>query len=249
MRGLRTRPAVSPQNRIRRWHGTPVRSRSVTGPANRFAIRIRRPGRPGCQRPRWSSKARENGCSVTSRRSACHVQDRWPAAPSTSSAEMRAWQHYQAISPASRRIRQEVRGRTKAEVREKLQALHRELEAGLRVSATYTVASCIRDWLDDGPTTRQASTVENYRRLADHAIGKLGAVKVKDLTARQVQKALAELSVSLSTRSLRPPLLSTRLTRSLAHGEQLHWQPVVDRRGRSLRSPGCLARPQPCLPT
>ena len=58
-----------------------------------------------------------------------------------------AWQHHQAISPASRRIRQKVRGRTKAEVREKLQALHRELEAGLRVSVTYTVASCIRDWL------------------------------------------------------------------------------------------------------
>jgi len=160
---------------------------------------------------------------------------------------MRAWQHYQAISPASRRIRQKVRGRTKAEVREKLPALHRELGAGLRVSATYTVASCSRDWLDDGPTTRQASTVENYRRLADHAIGKPGAVKLKDLTARQVQKALAELSASLSTRSLRPPLLSTRLTRSLAHGEQLHWQPVVDRRG--LRSRVCLARPQPCLPT
>jgi hypothetical protein len=43
-----------------------------------------------------------------------------------------------------------------------------------------TVASCIRDWLDDGLMTRQASTVENYRRLADHAIGKLGAVKLKD---------------------------------------------------------------------
>jgi len=158
---------------------------------------------------------------------------------------MRAWQHYQAISPASRRIRQKVRGRTKAEVREKLPALHRELGAGLRVSATYTVASCSRDWLDDGPTTRQASTVENYRRLADHAIGKPGAVKLKDLPARQAQKALAELPA----RSLRPPLLSTRLTRSLAHGEQLHWQPVVDRRGRGLRSRVCLARPQPCLPT
>ena len=125
---------------------------------------------------------------------------------------MRAWQHHQAISPASRRIRQKVRGRTKAEVREKLQAPHRELEAGLRVSATYTVASCIRDWLDDGLTTRQASTVENYWRLADHTIGKLGAVKLKDLTARQVQKALAELSASLSARSLRPPLPSIRLT-------------------------------------
>jgi hypothetical protein len=138
-------------------------------------------------------------------------------------------------------------GRTKAEVQEKLQALHRKLEAGIRISATYTVASCIRDWLD-GLTTRRASTVENYRRSADHAIGKLGGVKLKDLTARQVQKALAELSESLPARSLRPPLLSTRLTRSLAHGEQLHWQPVVDRRGRGLKSCVCLARPRPCLP-
>jgi hypothetical protein len=48
-----------------------------------------------------------------------------------------------------------------------------------------------RDWLDDGLTTRQASAVENYRRLADRAIGKLGAVKLKNPTARQVQKALA----------------------------------------------------------
>jgi hypothetical protein len=46
------------------------------------------------------------------------------------------------------------------------------------------VASRIRDWLDDGLTTRQGGTVENYRRLADHAIGKPGAVKLKDLTAR-----------------------------------------------------------------
>jgi hypothetical protein len=34
------------------------------------------------------------------------------------------------------RIRQKARGRTKTEVRDKLQALHRDLEAGLRVSAS-----------------------------------------------------------------------------------------------------------------
>jgi len=66
---------------------------------------------------------------------------------------------------------------------------------------------------------------------------------------RQVQKALAELSASPPARSLRAPVLSTRLTRSLAHGEQLHWQPVADRGGRGLRSRVCLARPQPCPPT
>jgi phosphoribosyl 1,2-cyclic phosphodiesterase len=53
------------------------------------------------------------------------------------------------------------------------------LDAGAVRRAACTMASCIRDWLDDGPTTRQASTVGNYRPLADHATGKLGAVKLK----------------------------------------------------------------------
>ncbi len=52
---------------------------------SRTRTKSRRSGCPG-GRPRWSSKARENGHSVTSRRSACHAQNRWPAAPSTSSA-------------------------------------------------------------------------------------------------------------------------------------------------------------------
>jgi hypothetical protein len=103
---------------------------------------------------------------------------------------MRAWQHHQAISPASRRIRQKVRGRAKAEVREKLQALHRELKA------------CMGDYLDDGPATRQARTAGNGRRLAGYAIGEPGAVKLKGLTAGQVHKALAEVPVSRPARSL-----------------------------------------------
>jgi hypothetical protein len=65
-----------------------------------------------------------------------------------------------------------------------------------------------QDWPDDRPTPRQASTAGNHRRRAGHAIGKPGAVKVKYLTARQVQQALAELPA----RSLRPPVLSARLT-------------------------------------
>jgi hypothetical protein len=51
------------------------------------------------------------------------------------------------------------------------------------------VASRIRDWLADGIRSRQARTVENYPRLASQAVAKLGAVKLKDLTARQVRKA------------------------------------------------------------
>jgi len=116
-----------------------------------------------------------------------------------------------------RRIRHKVRGRTKAEVRDKLKALHQELEAGLKTSATYTVKSCVQDWLASGLTSRRADTIENYTRMADHAITKLGAVRLKNLTARQVQSALADLAPSLSTRSLR--LVHQILERSIRHAQ------------------------------
>jgi len=49
--------------------------------------------------------SRENGCSVTSRRSASPAQDRCPAAPSTSSADERASVH---ASPRSHSVRCDV---------------------------------------------------------------------------------------------------------------------------------------------
>ncbi len=127
-----------------------------------------------------------------------------------------------------RRIRHKVCGRTKAEVRDKLKALRQELDAGLKISATYTVKSCIQDWLASGLTARQADTIENYTRMADHAIAKLGAVRLKNLTARQVQSALAELAPSLSTRSLR--LVHQILERSIRHAQ------ACDLAGRNVAS-------------
>jgi hypothetical protein len=52
-------------------------------------------------------------------------------------------------------------------------------------------------------TTRRRGFGEDSIYFAGHAVAKLGAVKLRELTARHVQAALAELSGSLSTRSLR----------------------------------------------
>jgi hypothetical protein len=79
-----------------------------------------------------------------------------------------------------------------------------------------------RDWLGDGPRRGRPALSGITGVLPIMRSASSARSKLKDLTARQVQKALAELSASLSPRSLRPPLLSTRLIRSLAHGEQLH---------------------------
>ena len=53
-----------------------------------------------------------------------------------------------------RRIRRKVTGRTKTEVKDKLKALRRELDAGIHSSPSYTMALCIEDWLSQGLSAR-----------------------------------------------------------------------------------------------
>jgi hypothetical protein len=43
-------------------------------------------------------------------------------------------------------IRRKVTGRTKTEVREKLKRLRVEVDAGLKTSASYTLAKAVDDW-------------------------------------------------------------------------------------------------------
>ena len=47
-----------------------------------------------------------------------------------------------------KRRRRTVIGKTKAQVKDKLDQLENEIKAGVRTPATYTVGQCVRDWLD-----------------------------------------------------------------------------------------------------
>ena len=49
-----------------------------------------------------------------------------------------------------KRLRRKVSGQTKAEVKDKLKALHSELDAGLRTAQGYTVEKAVADWLEEG---------------------------------------------------------------------------------------------------
>jgi len=49
-----------------------------------------------------------------------------------------------------RRIRRKVVGRSKAEVRDKLKAPHREMDSHIRPGPRYTVGDALDDWLADG---------------------------------------------------------------------------------------------------
>ena len=54
------------------------------------------------------------------------------------------------FGPDGKRVRRKVYGRTKQDVRDRLKALHGEVDRGLRTSATYTVRQAVEDWLASG---------------------------------------------------------------------------------------------------
>ena len=65
-----------------------------------------------------------------------------------------------------KRIRKKVSGQTRTEVKDKLKALHSELDAGVRTAAGYTVDMAVTDWLAEGLPGRAAKTVEVYAGCA-----------------------------------------------------------------------------------
>ena len=107
------------------------------------------------------------------------------------------------FTPAGMRIRRKVTDRTKAEVRSKLRELHQEVDSGLRPRQGYTVNDALEDWLAHGLDGVSARTVTLYKGtivplLREH----LGTVKLKDLTAGDVQNALTALASRMSTRTV-----------------------------------------------
>jgi integrase len=90
------------------------------------------------------------------------------------------------------------------EAKNKLKDVLRDYEDGLAIApADYTVARAVKDWLTFGLAGRDRRTVETCRILCDrHVIPALGARKLRDLSAEDVDGWLAEKSKKLSTRTL-----------------------------------------------
>jgi integrase len=101
------------------------------------------------------------------------------------------------------RRRLKRRGRTRAVVKDKLIKAVEELESGLKPAEGYTVNDAVTDWLAKGLKGRDEHTVTTNRILAEqHVIPLIGAVKLKELTADDVDGWLDGLSGKLATRSL-----------------------------------------------
>ncbi|MFI5632210.1 tyrosine recombinase XerC [Streptomyces sp. NPDC051664] len=122
-------------------------------------------------------------------------------------------------APDGKRLRPKVYGKTKTEVRGKIRELKKEVEAGARTPANYTVANAVNDWLERGLKGRDEQTVGKNRTLATkHLIPFVGRAKLKDLSADDVDDWLTGRAEELATRTLRDVLAVLR--RSIEHAQR-----------------------------
>ncbi|MEV5949574.1 tyrosine-type recombinase/integrase [Streptomyces sp. NPDC051993] len=131
-------------------------------------------------------------------------------------------------TPAGKRNRTTVSGKTKTEVRHKLKERKKELElaSGSKTPANYTVSQAVANWLAQGLKGRETSSVETYRILADnHITPALGAAKLRELEADDLDDWLEEKSKVLATQSLK--MVHSILRRSITHAQ---------RRGKAVRN-------------
>ena len=78
------------------------------------------------------------------------------------------------------------------------------MEAGVTTDAKYTVEYAVNDFLAKGLKGRSKTTIDNYRSLAGHSlIPQIGGIKLKELTADQLDDWLDAHAEELTTRTLR----------------------------------------------
>ncbi|GAB2822616.1 hypothetical protein GCM10022221_20770 [Actinocorallia aurea] len=107
-------------------------------------------------------------------------------------------------TPSGRRIVRKGAGRTKTEAKEKLKEVLRDHEDGLAIAPmNYTVKNAVEDWLRFGLADKAAKTVETCTIHAKtHIIPDLGARKLRELSAEDVERWLEVKAKTLSTRTL-----------------------------------------------
>jgi integrase len=95
-------------------------------------------------------------------------------------------------------------GRTKTEARRKLREQLRDQEDGLTPGRDgYTVRQAVDDWLTYGIGRQAPATAAKYRSFCSkHIVPLLGARRLRDLSAREVDAWLVGLSGSLSRSTL-----------------------------------------------
>ena len=99
-----------------------------------------------------------------------------------------------------KRLRRTVRGKTRTEVKDKLDELHEEIKAGIETPATYTIRQCVADC---STLELDPHTMATYRGQAEKWIyPKIGRTKLKDFKATDADRFFRDVAKVLSKASL-----------------------------------------------
>ncbi len=120
----------------------------------------------------------------------------------------------------ARRIRRKVAGKTKTAVKDKLKALHADIDKGITPKAgysAYTVRQAAEDWLADGLAGRSAKTVKKNQNVLEPILNVIGNRKLRQLSAADVRQALATMAAGYSSAVVSMGHLA--LKRAIRHAE------------------------------
>jgi integrase len=134
-----------------------------------------------------------------------HCQGRWRGVVSL------------GFAPDGKRIRRKVSGKTRTIVQNRLRALHDDLDSGVRARPNYTLRHAAEDWLREGLDGRSAKTIKKNENVLAPILAAIGARRLRELTAADVQKALTTMAGRYSTAAV--AMGHNALTRVIRHAE------------------------------
>lgn len=137
----------------------------------------------------------------------------WDAAKNTFRAEVNL-----GYTRTGRRTRLVAYGKTEAKARNALKRKQKDFEAGLDTSMTYTVADAVNDWHKRGQKAG-AETRKRDRYIIDgQIIPAIGGIKLKELTADDVDDMLLHYSKTHATSTLKK--IRSVLSRAIRHAQR-----------------------------
>jgi integrase len=126
--------------------------------------------------------------------------------------------------PDGKPDRKTVYGRTQAEVKEKLEAIKRQLATGTYTTTKLTIAAYLEHWLSEKQRSVKPTTAENYAICVNRFIvPRIGRVGLDKLTPMQTQTLLNEIQdASGAARAAK-----CRSVLNNAYRQAVRWQLVV----------------------
>ncbi|MDN3240994.1 site-specific integrase [Glycomyces tritici] len=137
----------------------------------------------------------------------------WDAAKNTFCAELSVGR-----TRTGRRKRLKAYGKTEAKAKKALRDKLKDFNAGLDTSTTYTVADAVNDWHKRGQKAGEETRKRDRYVIDGQIIPAIGGVKLKELTADDVDDMLIHYSATHATSTLKK--IHSVLNRAIKHAQR-----------------------------